>query len=281
MAASSLPTQPQLKRTGLKPVLPHEHGAWFILYCPLLLGYAVSGFRSSACMALLALAATGLFLLREPAELWMRGRKSRGTLLWGIVYLLLAAAGGIPLLLSRQNHGLLGTALTGMLLFLLHGRLAANRRQDRSLAGELVGTSALTLTAPAAYMVGTGSVSAAAAALWGACILFYSSSVFSVRLYLAAARAKKEWSPAVKQRIVRSSVFYHLLLSIALLAADTAMAIPAALWLSLAFLPAIVRGFATIQKLTPAVPVLKKVGMREAALSLWFTIAFTAGMHFL
>lgn len=49
-------------------------------------------------------------------------------------------------------------------------------------------------------------------------------------------------------------------------------------WLGLSFLPALIRAILTYVLLNGTLPPLKKVGMREAALALWFGIIATLAL---
>ena len=70
-----------------RPPIPHEHGAWVILYAPLVLGFGASGVFAPVRWLLLIIAVTGLFLAREAAGLILRGRGKAGTGLWLALYI--------------------------------------------------------------------------------------------------------------------------------------------------------------------------------------------------
>src|SRR3990172_6015213 len=87
-----------------RPPLPREHGAWAMLLIPLVVGLAVAGnwgwegpLFLGACLA--------LYAARQPITMLARGSSDttasqRGTALtWLAVYLVLALAFGVPLLI--------------------------------------------------------------------------------------------------------------------------------------------------------------------------------------
>src|SRR5262245_57624321 len=115
-----------------KMKLPREHGAWAMLYVPFVLGVTVAGNINGAAVWLL-LATTALFISRESLLVWWRARKrdrqtqsSRyaGQLL--LIYLLITAACGLPLLLFYQFYWLMPLALIGAALLIINGRQATD-----------------------------------------------------------------------------------------------------------------------------------------------------------
>src|SRR5581483_11988835 len=99
-----------------RPPIPHEHGAWVILYAPLFIALAATPPFALAPSLLLVLAVTGLFLAREAA--------------------------GRPLLRSYRRLALLHVGLLVVGLFALHALLLlwpARKRLDRSQWGEILG----------------------------------------------------------------------------------------------------------------------------------------------
>ena len=72
----------------------------------------------------------------------------------------------------------LGAAAAGLLMW---NAGQAAKREERTVATELIGIAGLTLTATAAYYVGTMRWDAIALYLWAANALYFASSVFYVR----------------------------------------------------------------------------------------------------
>src|SRR5579862_4319166 len=96
--------------------LPLEHGAWGMLYVPLLLGSMV-GRGFSWRTVTLVVAATFFFLARTPLLAWARSRhwgKPVGTApRFAMIYLTIAAVAGSPLVLAGGMWTLAGFAAAG------------------------------------------------------------------------------------------------------------------------------------------------------------------------
>lgn len=253
-----------------RPPIPHEHGAWVILYGSMMLGFgAAKRGISLPCLLLLA-SVTGAFLTREAAALLLRRRGRQGTGFWFGVYLTLFGGGALPLLLVYRITALYWIGALMALLFGLHSALLLRKRLDRSQWGEILGVGALTLTAPAASIVATHRLENSAWLLWGACLLFFSSGIFTVKMYLNAVKARREWCEAKRRELGRDTRCYHLLLAGALLLTALRIGGSASLWLVAAYLPALIRAAHAYARLTPQLPSLKRVGMRETLLAFWF-----------
>lgn len=265
-----------------RPPIPHEHGAWVILYSPMILGFAASSAVAPVRWLLLGLAVTGVFLGREAAGLLLRRREKSGTAFWLGVYVALFLAGALPLILYYHITSLVQIGALAILLFCIHSYWLLRGRQDRSQWGEILGVGALTLTAPAAVAVSTGSLTALAWLLWAACLLYYSSSIFTVKMYLSAAKSKRDWSESKRRKAGRDCFSYHLLLTVAVGLAAFRLGGREGFWLTAAYLPALARAFRAVAMLTPVLPPLKRVGVLETVLALWFTgclLAAVRGLH--
>lgn len=274
-AGTSLPAaSPQEKRSRRFALpLPREHGAWVMLYVPLLVGLIAA--RAALPVALLLIfAVTGAFLAQDGLRLLARRRAGRGTLLWFGVYSTVALAGGLPLLLFYGFTDLL--ILGGIAAVLLAVQavlllIPAKKRLDRSQWGELLAVPALTMTAPAAFIVGDGRLSAAAWWSWAVCALFFSSGILNVKMLLASARYRKGMTSAERLRIGRGNLGFHA--AVAVTAAVSAFAWPGGtvgMLLAAAFAPAVVRAFYRWAKMDGTLPPLKRVGMQESVVALWF-----------
>src|SRR5690242_15197088 len=84
-------------RIGSPPV-PHEHGAWVILYVSLIVGFGAAKVFAPILWLTLSVTVTGVFLSREAIGLLIRRRGKEGTSIWAVFYVLLAVGSGIPLL---------------------------------------------------------------------------------------------------------------------------------------------------------------------------------------
>lgn len=260
------------------PPIPHEHGAWVILYCSLLLGFGAAAVVAPMQWLLLTSAVTGAFLTREAASLLLRRRGKTGTGFWLGVYLTFSLGGGLPLLFYYRVASLLLFGALAVLLFGIHSLLLLRERLDRSQWGEVLGVGALTLAAPAACTLAMGRLNSEAWLLWVACLLYFSSGVFTVKMYLNAARAKREWNETRRREIGRDTLQYHLLLAGALIFAALRIGVGQSGWIIAAYLPALIRALRGWARLTPVLPPLKRVGLQEALLAVWFTGCLLAAL---
>jgi hypothetical protein len=140
--------------------------------------------------------------------------------------------------------------------------IPARKRLDRSLWGELAALPALTLPGPAACAL-AAPLGAKALLVWGLSVAFFASGVFSVKLVLASAKFRNGLTARERWQLGWPHLTFHALLALALIGLRTP-------WLMAAFFPALLRAALTYAQLDGKLPPLKKVGMREAALALWF-----------
>jgi hypothetical protein len=126
---------------------------------------------------------------------------------------------------------------------------------------------ALALTGPAAVVVATGgALGAAALAVWAGCVLFFAGGVFHVKMLLASAKFRHGLTTAERWSVGRGHLVFHALLALAV----TARASAAGALLVAAFLPALARAFHGWATLDGTLPPLKRVGIRETILAVWF-----------
>ena len=168
-------------RTGLKPPLPKEHGAWAMLAVPLLVGSAVAPtWRWSTLFAIVAV--VSLFLARYPIETLIKTRRRNTTLIaWSVIYAGLSIFSAAWLIVLDRLILLIPIGLLGAALMLYHWGLAA-RRQEMSVLGELSGIGGLALGAPISYYVASGQLGGTALALWLINLLYFGGTVFYIKL---------------------------------------------------------------------------------------------------
>jgi hypothetical protein len=246
--------------------LPKEHGAWAMLYVPLAIGtLAAEGERRPVLW--LSLAVTFLFIARESALAWWRARRrgheARRARTAMSLYLALAAACGAPLLLNHRLFGVIPLAM-GAVVLLWANLEQAVRREDRTVAGELLAIVGLTMTAPAAHYVIRQTWEAAAFGLWGVSVLYFASSVFYVKLRMAAAYGR---SPEQRERARWRCAVYHAFVIAALL--GLALTHRMGVFLVLAFAPALGRALWHVGRPAGRVD-LRRVGIGEILNALVF-----------
>src|SRR5205085_1535240 len=249
-------------RTSLR--LPKEHGAWAMLYVPFVVGTFVAA-KFSLRVALLALSVTLLFIARESLLAWWRGRSRKQNLVEArrmmLIYMGLAAVFGAPLVLFYQLFWLVPLGIVTLALLAINAQQAV-RREDRTIGGETIAILGLTLTAPTAYYTASGAIDSTALWLWAMCALYFTSSVFYVKLRVHSLNRRK---PEARQHSWRLCALYHSFL----LGAFIVFAITSNLNLLalVAFAPALARAFWQLAK-PAAVLNLRRIGVMEILYSL-------------
>ena len=251
--------------------LPKEHGAWAMLYVPLVVGGLVAGTLSWR-LVLLTLAITFVFIARAPLLIWWRARRrdlGRRTALRLLgTYLAFAVASVAPLLFISRLFWLLPLGLIAITLLTINAAQAM-QREDRTVTGEVTAILGLTLTAPAAYYVARGQWDVVAVWLWALCALYFASSVFYVKLRVQALNRRK---PQEQQRARSRCALYHIFLLAALLALAVTDSLN--LFAIVAFAPVLARSFWFLAKPGGEVN-LRRIGVFEIFYSLVFLIFIT------
>lgn len=178
-------------------LLPAEHGSWSWLLAPYLVGTAVAGTFNLATLLVLV-GSLALFLLRQPATVWLRIRQGRGRQSDApIVRRLVFGLSGVALLCLL---GLLALGVTAIVwlalpvagLLAVYVAAALGRQTSvRVLWMELAGAAGLALTAPAAMIAATGQITAVAWWLWLLLALLNVLGVLYVRLRLADTHGRE------------------------------------------------------------------------------------------
>ena len=255
--------------------LPKEHGAWAMLYVPFCMGLLVAG-NLSWRVLWLGLSMTFVFIARESLLLWWRAR-SRGkeaspTGRLTLIYFGLAALFGAPLIVFDHLFGLLPMALLVIVLLGVN-TLQAGQREDRTVLGESLAILGLTLTAPAAYYVARGRWETVALWLWALSALYFTSSIFYVKLRVLASSVRKEQA---RQRAWRYCALYHSSLSVSLVVLALTSSVD--LFALIAFAPVLLRAFWSLLK--PARQLnLRRIGVFEICYSLIFLIFMALTFH--
>lgn len=242
----------------MKIVLPREHGAWGMLFAPLIIGAVASGLKPVHGWLFVAMLAT--YLTVNPFIQWLKNRKRNAPLLpWIIGYGLAALFSGFPLLFRFPA---LAWLIPPAGLMVLVNIAFALQKKERHLLNDLAAESGLSLGAVAAYYVGQETFSPFAWVLWAACLFLFFGCALHVKTLI---REKGN------RRIKRIANLYHLLLLllpwIAFWAFPLAFSWP---WLSLAYLFAALRAWlipfnASLRPLT--------IGIIEIANTVWFVVA--------
>ncbi|HJZ66682.1 MAG TPA: hypothetical protein VKF81_00950, partial [Blastocatellia bacterium] len=149
----------------------------------------------------------------------------------------------------------------------------AMRHEDRTVMGETIAILGLTLTAPTAYYVCRGEWGSSALLLWALCILYFTSSVFYVKLRVHSLNHRRE---ELRKRSWRRCALYHLFLITALVL--LAITRSTNVFVLMAFGPVLARAFWLLAK--PAKQAsLKQVGVLEIIYSAVFLLFVTIGVR--
>lgn len=181
-------------KLGKFPV-PTQHGAWAIWLVPAIMGVALAGnWRWSVLLILLGFML--IFLSHQPAIRAMRRWKRRrildvNSINWAIV---LGGSGigllGALFIFNRLWFAMmLGLVVAIALLF--HLRMTLNKRH-MSIPGEIIGVLGLTASAPLMYLYLYEILDARGWVLWAINMLYFSGSIFYVKLKLHYQPANEE-----------------------------------------------------------------------------------------
>jgi hypothetical protein len=260
-----------------RPIVPKEHGAWAVLYGAFLAGVGVAGRLNVPVMlllgavTLLAFANGPLVLMLRPAGGHAPAPERRRALAWTAIYAAGAAACLVPLLTLYRMTFLLPLGMAAACFFVFRA-FFVREGDDRSLAGELVGTAGLTLVGPTAHAVTVGGAQPVGVVLWLLLILFFSSGVFYVRMRIRVMLAQRKGAPAVSSRARWSCVVYHVLLLMLVPALAAGNLIPWAVLL--AFAPALWRAAVGLRR-RETILNLKRLGWSEVGLTAAFVLLLT------
>jgi hypothetical protein len=253
-------------------MIPREHGAWVLLFGPILLGLMSAPGFSPGAAGLFVLGATAAFMMRAPLQALCARPGDRRALRWLALYFALAAGSFQPLIVLLGCWKLaLFAAPAGLMLA---ANLGANRSGRRfSALNEAGGILVLCLGAPAAYYAASFELGPRAWTLWALCSVFFLGPIFHVKM--AALQHRAAADPSVLpglERMRRLSIAYHALAlaAIAAWAASGGPAWPAAIPFAAAFVKTIRRGSQSPERVD-----FRALGYLEVAYSVLF-VAFSA-----
>jgi hypothetical protein len=179
-------------------IIPTEHGSWSWLLVPFLVGGAVAsqaGWASGSSTPTLTLTLVGglcAFLVRQPANAWLRIRRGRASRAdeslaagWTLGLILVAVL-CLVALLALGRVALLWLVIPFAFVLLLYlGAARSGRAGMRSLWMELIGAAGLALMAPAAVIAASGRLNGLGWVLWALMGIQNALGVLYVRLRLA------------------------------------------------------------------------------------------------
>jgi len=261
----------------MKIPIPKQHGAWGMLYVPFLTAASSFGIVNAE-LVLTFFLLTLAFVLQEPLLGLIRfypvreknHQRFRFLLTWAILFaaLLLLTVVILTIKFARPNLFLFGTFAA--LLLALHV-FQQKGRTDRTIGGEFLSVLGLTLSAPVTCYVLTGRIDRLALMLWLFNIVYFTSSIFYVKLRVSRAANKKYGNSILHQCMI-----YHAILFVLLVGAIYARQLSA--FILLAFLPILARSFWAF--LIPKKQLnLRRIGLAEIVFSIIFLVFLSFGLR--
>jgi hypothetical protein len=163
-----------------RPILSHEHGVYVVLLVSFLTGAALAQDWTLSTTLALICAFFG-FQAEHPIVLQLKQRRSLKPrfLVWGGLYSAVSVA--IALWLYLGSPVLLWLYL-GAVAALVVDIISVLHREQKSIFNELITFAAVCLCTPLAFAATTGTISASAIGLWVLNALYFSSTIFTVKL---------------------------------------------------------------------------------------------------
>lgn len=163
-----------------RPTFSPEHGVYVVLLVSFLIGAAAAQNWTIATTLALLCAFFG-FQAEHPLVLQIKQRRSLKPrfLIWGGVYAVVSGAIALYLYL---NHSVLLWIYAGAIAALVVDDFSVLHREKKSVFNELITFAAVCLATEFAYAATTGTISLSVIGLWALNTLFFSSSIFTVKL---------------------------------------------------------------------------------------------------
>jgi YwiC-like protein len=243
----------------MKITIPREHGTWAMLYAPIIIAFASAPYINIDVLALL-IAITSLFFLREPLEKLIRLRQEAWLSDSSIILLCVIAASSGVFLLVRGFWFLFLFLMLFISLLAIH-LLLQSVKKSRKILSELLAIAGLTCSGLATRAVLIGQVDKEGYLLWLLCFLFFSSSVFYLKMRISNQMHNKD-----SMRFTILCLAFHSALLLVLLTLGIYKIIP--MYTAAAYLPIIVRAFvgmANSGKIN-----LKRIGIAEVVYTIIF-----------
>ncbi|HXZ44077.1 MAG TPA: YwiC-like family protein [archaeon] len=264
-----------------RPIVPKEHGVWAVLYGSFLVGVGVAG-RVTLPVELFLLGITAAVFANGSLPTLARAKASEGqwercrqALTWFLLYGAISVAAMAPLLVVFRMTFLLPFGV-GAAFFLLLRAFLIRGRDDRTLAGELIGVAGLTMVGPVAHAVSVGSVRSISTMLWLLLFLFFASGVFYVRMRVHGVVARRRGKNSEPNPGRWPCVLYHAVLLVAIPVLFLARLVP---WpVLLAYAPALWRAAVGLRREESRLN-LRRLGWSEVAVATAFVLILIAAFR--
>lgn len=252
--------------------LPREHGAWMMLYAPLvtcLAAYRVAPLPA----ALLIVVVTSVFFSQNALGLHLRRRGGPANTRWLAAFIVAGAAAGAGLLVGCGLWRLLPLGGPAALLFVWQAwqRRQTRRQIDHSTINEVATVAVMALGATAAFLAAGRGWMPEAGLPWAAFTLYFCGSVFYVKMRVHDARSgddRDRW----RQGMVCG--LFHVGLGVLTvgLATRARPGLHFALLAGVAGAPAVIRACIAWNRLDGSLPSLRRIGIWEVAFATWFSV---------
>lgn len=167
-------------QASYRPTFSPEHGVYVVLLVSFLIGAAAAQNWTVETTLALVCAFCG-FPAEHPLVLQIKQRHSLKPrfLIWGGVYAVISSAIALFLYL---NHPLLLWIYAGAIAALVVDAFSVLHREQKSVFNELITFAAVCLSTQFAYAATTNTISLSVMGLWALNTLFFSCSIFTVKL---------------------------------------------------------------------------------------------------
>lgn len=178
--SNSQPPAKSNSQVWYRPTFSPEHGIYVMLFVSFVTGAALAqAWNFSTTLALIC--AFFGFQAEHPLVLQLKQRRSLKPrfLVWGSLYAAISVAIAFWLYLS---YSVLLWLYVGAIAALAIDTISVFRRKQKSIINELITFAAVCLSAPLAYAATMGTISATAMGLWILNTLYFSNTIFTVKL---------------------------------------------------------------------------------------------------
>ena len=252
--------------------MPREHGAWMMLYAPLATGLLVYRVEPPVA-ALLIVVVSCVFFGQNALGLRLRGRGGPTNDRWLAGFAVAGVAAATGLLLGLGLWRLLPLAAPAALLFAWQAwqRRATRRQIDHSTVNEVATAAVMALGASAAYLAAGHPWMPAIGLPWAAFALYFSGSVFYVKMRVHDARSSAAPDERWRQGVICGLFHAGLGLVVACLFAAGWPNPQFGLFAGIALIPAIARAWIAWRRLDGRLPSLQRIGVLEFLFATWFS----------
>jgi len=162
------------------PTFSPEHGVYVVLLVSFLIGAAAAQNWTLATTLALVCAFCG-FQAEHPLVLQIKQRSSLKPrfLIWGGFY---AVISGVIALYLYLKYPVVLWIYAAAIAALIVDAVSVLHREQKSIFNELITFAAVCLSAPLAYVATTGTISVSVMGLWALNTLYFSSTIFTVKL---------------------------------------------------------------------------------------------------